>query len=102
MPADERDVTSYDEVPYKSYPYPQSHPDRLATVATLFGMEPPPLDNCRVLELGCCSGGNLIPMAERFPGRRFVGVDYSQRQVAEGQATLKELGLENIELRHGN
>lgn len=98
----EREVTSYDEVPYKSYPYPQSHPDRLATVGTLFGMEPPPLDCCRVLELGCCSGGNLIPMAERLPGSRFVGVDFSQRQIFQGQATLKELGLENIDLRHGN
>src|SRR5438552_1075990 len=28
-------ATSYDEVPYTSLPYPQTHPDRLATIATL-------------------------------------------------------------------
>ena len=33
--------TSYDLVPYESRPYPQAHPDRLATVATLFGARPP-------------------------------------------------------------
>jgi hypothetical protein len=29
--------TSYDEVPYESHPYPQTHPDGLATVAKLLG-----------------------------------------------------------------
>jgi hypothetical protein len=52
--------TSYDEVPYESYPFAQTHPDRLATVATLLGMQPAPVEQCRVLELGCASGGNLL------------------------------------------
>lgn len=34
--------TSYDEIPYKSNPFPQTHPDRLATLARLFGMTPTP------------------------------------------------------------
>ncbi len=50
--------TSYDLVPYESRP---THPDRLAIVTTLFGMRPP-VNRCRVLELGCASGGNLIPI----------------------------------------
>ena len=41
--------TTYDEIPYASYPYPQTHPDRLATVATLFGLKPAPVERCRVL-----------------------------------------------------
>src|SRR5262245_50406828 len=45
----------YDEVPYASRPFPQTHPDHLAAVATLFGMEPPPVERCRVLELGCAA-----------------------------------------------
>jgi hypothetical protein len=49
----------YDEVPYPDKPVPKSHPDRLAAVATLFGMQPPAIDHCRVLELGCASGRNL-------------------------------------------
>ena len=91
--------TSYDEVPYESWPFPQTHPDRLATLATLFGMTPAPVARCRVLELGCASGGNLIPMAQTLPESHFVGVDLSARQIADGQAIQQTLGLTNIELR---
>lgn len=93
---------SYDLVPYTSYPYPRTHPDRLATVGRLFGMEPAPVERCRVLELGCASGGNLIPMAEQLPGSELLGVDLGQRQVAEGRAVIEALGLRNVELRHGD
>lgn len=91
--------TSYDLVPYTSYAYQQSHPNRLAVVATLFGMKPAALEGCRVLELGCASGGNLIPMAAAFPEAQFIGVDLSTRQVADGVKLIEELGLRNIELR---
>src|SRR5437870_4646431 len=92
--------TSYDEVPYESYPVAESHPDRLATVAMLFGMKPPPIDHCRVLELGSASGGNLMPVAEALPDSQFVGIDLSSRQVADGRAVIDSLGLKNIELKH--
>jgi len=91
---------SYDEVPYPSLSYTQSHPDRLATLATLLGMCPPPVERCRVLELGCASGGNLIPMAYGLPESEFVGIDYAARQIAEGQAAVTALKLENVALRH--
>ncbi|MGE0758864.1 MAG: methyltransferase regulatory domain-containing protein, partial [Pirellulaceae bacterium] len=91
--------TTYDEVPYPSHPMRQTQPDHLATIAHLLGLEPPPPDQCHVLELGCASGGNLIPLALTAPHSRMVGVDLSQRQVAEGQATIAALGLANIELR---
>ena len=93
-------TTSYDEVPYPSYSFPQTHPDRLAVIATILGLNPPPPEHCRVLELGCAAGGNLIPMAESLPESTFLGIDLSRRQVIEGQATLAALGLRNIELRH--
>jgi len=91
--------TSYDEVPYESVAYAQTHPDRLATVATLFGMNPPQVDRCRVLELGCASGGNLLPMAQTLPESRFIGIDLSREQIAEGQRALDALGFKNAELR---
>jgi methyltransferase-like protein/SAM-dependent methyltransferase len=95
-------TNSYDEVPYESHPYPQTHPSRLFTVATLFGLSPPPVENARVLELGCAAGGNLIPMAEAFPNATFVGVDLSARQVADGQKTIADAGLTNVTLRHSD
>ena len=91
--------TSYDEVPYESHPYPQSHPDRLATIATLFGMKPAPIARCRVLELGCATGGNLIPLAASLPESEFVGIDGSTRQIADGQALIDTLKLGNVKLR---
>src|SRR5262245_38797580 len=85
--------TSYDEVPYVSQPFTQTHPDRLATLGRLFGLAPTPLTRCRVLELGCASGGNLIPMAFHLPGSEFVGVDLSRRQVEMGRKAIQDLGL---------
>ncbi len=90
---------AYDRLPYVSYPFPQSHPNHLAALAKLFGMNPPPLATCRVLELGCASGGNLLPMATQMPSATFLGVDLSTRQISDGQATIKQLGLTNVELR---
>lgn len=90
--------TSYDRVPYESHPFPDTHPDRLATQSHLFGLTPPGLSRCRVLELGCASGGNLIPMAVAMPEAEFVGIDLSTVQVAQGQQVIDELGLKNIRL----
>jgi SAM-dependent methyltransferase len=89
----------YDEVPYPSGAFPQTHPDRLATIATLFGMSPPALENCRVLELGAAAGGNLLPMALALPGSTFLGIDSSAVEVAEGRRLLRTAGIGNLELR---
>jgi len=90
---------TYDEVPYASFPFPQTHINRLATVATLFGMQPQSITACRTLELGCASGGNLIPMAAALPKSRFVGVDFAASQIDEARKTADQLGLENLQLQ---
>jgi methyltransferase-like protein/SAM-dependent methyltransferase len=91
-------ATSYDEIPYSSTPFYYTHPDNLAALATLHGMGPAPAERCRVLELGCGRGGNLIPMAQALPGSRFVGVDLSRGQIADGRSVVEALGLTNIRL----
>ena len=90
--------TSYDELPYPSHAFAETHPDHLAALARLYGLTPPPVERCRVLELGCAAGGNLIPMALSLPGSHFVGVDLSRRQIADGQVTVATLGLRNVVL----
>src|SRR5687767_13380357 len=95
----ETQLSSYEDVPYESKPLYPTHPDCLATIATLMGMKPAPVDGCRVLELGCATGGNLIPMAMALPESRFVGIDLSPRQVDDGRALVQRLGLQNIELK---
>jgi methyltransferase-like protein/2-polyprenyl-3-methyl-5-hydroxy-6-metoxy-1,4-benzoquinol methylase len=87
---------NYDEVPYPDLCYAHSHPSRLAALATLLGLEPTPVANCRVLELGCAGGGNLIPMAYGLPDSTFVGIDNAQRQIETAQTTASALNLGNI------
>jgi len=89
---------SYDELPYAVLSHYFTHPDRLATAGTLFGLAPPPVENCRVLELGCASGGNLIPMAYALPGSQFMGIDLSPAQIEQGQKYINMLKLSNIHL----
>lgn len=91
---------SYDLVPYPSGAFRQTHPDHLAALATLYGMNPAPAPTCRVLELGCASGGNLIPMAVSLPTATFVGIDYSRREIDDGLGRIAALGLSNLSLRH--
>jgi methyltransferase-like protein/2-polyprenyl-3-methyl-5-hydroxy-6-metoxy-1,4-benzoquinol methylase len=99
-PMMEQATTPYDEFPYPGRPFAQSHPDRLATVGVLLGMQPADIETCRVLELGCGDGGNLLPMAAELPDSRFVGVDASQRHCDIGRRQAAALGLTNIELQH--
>ncbi|HEY0547391.1 MAG TPA: methyltransferase regulatory domain-containing protein [Pyrinomonadaceae bacterium] len=95
----EAPLDSYDEILYPSYLHAQTNPDRLATMATFFGMQPPAVEHCRVLELGCNFGGNLIPYAFSLPDSRFVGIDLAARPIARGREMIAELELKNIELR---
>ena len=94
-----RNAASYDDLPYVSHPFPQTHPARLGAVARIFKLTAPDLSRARVLELGCAAGGNLIPLAARHPDAYFLGVDLSQRQIEEGQQRIAALGLSNINLR---
>lgn len=93
-------ASSYDELPYGDNPFYQTHPSCLASMGILHGLRPPAVPTCRVLELGCARGGNLIPMALSLPDSRIVGVDLSQAQIVSGQEVIKTLGLKNIELKH--
>jgi methyltransferase-like protein/2-polyprenyl-3-methyl-5-hydroxy-6-metoxy-1,4-benzoquinol methylase len=92
-------LQSYDEVPYPELCYTQTHPDRLATLGTLLGLSPAPVSRCRVLELGCAGGGNLIPMAYGLPGSQFTGVDFSATQIDAGNKLIADLRLHNIDLK---
>jgi methyltransferase-like protein/SAM-dependent methyltransferase len=89
-------ATSYDDVPYPTLCYTQSHPDRLATCGRLLGLTSAPVERCRVLELGCASGGNLLPMAASLRDSQFVGIDLSPHQVEQATLAVTTLGLTNV------
>ena len=62
------------EVPYPGLAFPQTHPDRLALLATLHGLEPAAPDSARILEVGA-RRLNLVAMAGHSPGLTAVGFD---------------------------
>ncbi len=62
-------------------------------------MRPAPVASCRVLEIGCGNGANLIPLAYYLGESRFTGIDLAPSPVAAARAMAGELGLSNIELR---
>jgi methyltransferase-like protein len=86
----------YDQVAYEGYPITSTHPDRIIPTAKLLGMNPAPATSCRILELGCGNGANLLPMAAVLTGSRFVGIDLAQKPIAQAAAMAQSLGLENI------
>lgn len=88
---------SYDLVRYVGLPFAQTHPDRLATMAALFGMTPAPIHHARILEIGCCDGGNLLPMAMSLPASEFVGIDLTEADIASARQTAAALNLPNIQ-----
>jgi methyltransferase-like protein/cyclopropane fatty-acyl-phospholipid synthase-like methyltransferase len=86
-------------MPYLNYVFTETSPDRMAAVATLYGMSPRDPRHCRVLEIGCANGANLIAMAAALPEAEFVGIDLSPRQIDHGRKILEVLGYKNVTLR---
>jgi len=93
-------IESYDAIPYDSTPIRETHPANIALQAALFKLSSPDPRTCRVLELGCASGGNIIPMAFYFPQAEFHGIELSRAQAEAGQSLIATLGLGNIDIRH--
>lgn len=91
-------ASGYDVIAYPSGFYTQTHPDRLATVAHLFGLSTPPVRQARVLELGCGDGMNLLNLAYILPEAQFVGVDLAEKPIARGTAAAARAQLDNVEL----
>lgn len=89
-------LPSTDRTPREPRPLQMTQPDVLAVTAALAGLSPVPVTNCRVLELGCAVGGNLLPMAQGLPGSTFVGIDASPQAIARAQKTATGAGLKNI------
>ena len=89
-------MTLYDEIEYPSRSFSQTHPERAATIGTLLGMSPPAPVQCRVLEVGCGSGWNLIPMAAALPGAQIFGFDLADSAIETARRDAAALGLSNV------
>ena len=88
-----------DRIHYPGGAWEHSHPNRIAANARMYGLKPAPVERCRVLELGCGAGGNLVPMACGLPDAHFLGIELAARPVELGRGLATALGLSNIELQ---
>ena len=93
---------AYAAMPYPGDAVPETHPRRLATEARLFGLDPAPVEHCRVLEIGCGDGANLVPMAEGLPGADLVGLDLSPETLATARDLAAAAGVENVRFEEGD
>jgi len=88
---------SYEAVAYDARPNPSSHPDHVAAIATMFGLDAPDVSRARVLEVGCSDGANLLPVAATLPDSRSMGCDLAPTPIRLAREATAALGLANVE-----
>lgn len=86
----------YQDQVYPPMSHPLSDPAMSAVAARIGGLEVKHPRRARILEIGCCSGHNLIPLAMRWPASEFVGIDLAERSVAEANESAAAAGVENV------
>ena len=75
---------AYDQVEYPSLIHPQMHPSRLAAIARLHGIRAAAPGSCRLLEVGCGDGLQLITL------------------IASARAQVEGAGIPNVTLLQGD
>ena len=89
---------AYDVLEYPAHIHQQMLPALLAPIARVHGIQAASPRNCRLLEVGCGDGLQLITLAMAYPQSHFVGVDLSTAAIARGEALRAQLGLDNLRL----
>lgn len=89
----------YESLSYPHYVHSLSDPARLSAIGQILGLKTSDPGASRVLDIGCGAGTNLLAMAARMPGSRFLGLDFSAPDIASAQALAAEAGLVNVEFR---
>src|SRR5687767_3290701 len=84
----------YEAVLYPGFPFAQTHPDRLYLLGVLHGLEPARPETCRVLEIGCGDGLNLVAMAASLPAMTGLGIDRAAAPLERGRRYAEALSLD--------
>lgn len=83
---------------YPAMSHPRTDPAVTAVAASLAGLNAPDPSQANILEIGCASGLNLLPLAARWPQSRFTGIDFSRPAIDEARELARRAGLTNVEL----
>lgn len=88
---------SYAQAPYSPTVFKTSLPENSYLAAMLYGVKAAKPSSAKVLELGCGTGGNIIPFAINHPEAKVVGIDISEINIKKANKIKKALKLKNIE-----
>lgn len=86
---------AYDKVVYPSFVFPYIRPAKFGAIARLHGIDVGEIDRCRVLEIGCGDGANLMSIAYALPEAECVGFDLSGERIEEAKTGAREIGISN-------
>ena len=87
----------YQRLVYPPMSHPLSDPAVSSVAATLGGLDVPHPRRARILEIGCSSGHNLIPLAQRWPESRFTGIDLGERAIQDAGRRAAATGIGNVD-----
>ena len=90
--------TAYDEVPYPGHSHAETHPNRIAAIARLFGVAAPSVATARILEIACGDGSNLLPVAYSLPQAHCTGFDLATSAIERAHDRAASLKLRNVDL----
>ena len=88
--------TSYDQIAYPSLIFWQSHPEAMAVIARLHGIDAPPVETARILHVGGGDGLDAIAMATAFPKADVVNFDIAEAALMRGRRWSQAAGLTNV------
>ncbi|MEP6869579.1 MAG: methyltransferase domain-containing protein [Novosphingobium sp.] len=91
-------TTPYDRVAYPTAVFSQTHPERLAVLAMLAGLDPVDPARARILEIGGGDCMNLMSIAASWPDCQAHGFDLSEAAIARGSDIAARAGLGNVSL----
>lgn len=91
------DDSAYNSLPYNFHADIRTHPARIATLGHFYGMSPKPLEQSRILDIGCAEGANVLPIAENYPNCKIIAFDNAKKQIETANRIKGALGLTNID-----
>ncbi len=86
----------YETLTYPAMSHPVSDPAVSSVAARLGGLQTPHPASARILEIGCASGHNLIPLAMRWPECFCEGIDLSENAIRDATDLAQAAGVRNV------
>jgi len=86
----------YESTIYPAMSHPLSDPAVSAVAARIGGLKTAHPAKARILEIGCCSGHNLIPLAIRWPDSECIGIDLAASSIQSATRRALAAGVGNV------